>query len=209
MFHFSLCLGFIPKSAFRKLHSRRGVRFRMDKNQEKIFVKDPNKTYGLMEIVEGTSPMVEKAPEDTADTFPHYIILLTICSLAVTFALLLISLFFDAPLEDLANPLVTPNPGKAPWYFTGIQELIHYTNKPVIPAIILPLLIFIWLFLIPYIDRMPKNRLASLLNRIFIGGERRRILIILFTIFIFGVLIFTIIGSLFRGENWSFVLPWK
>jgi len=174
-----------------------------------MFAKDPNKTYGLMEIVEGTSPMVEKAPEDTVDTFPHYIILLTICSLAVTFALLLISLFFDAPLEDLANPLVTPNPGKAPWYFTGIQELIHYTNKPVIPAIILPLLIFIWLFLIPYIDRKPKNRLTSLLNRTFIGGEGRRILVTLFTLFILGALIFTMIGSLFRGENWSFVLPWK
>jgi menaquinol-cytochrome c reductase cytochrome b/c subunit len=179
----------------------------MDKEQEKIFVKDPNKTYGLMEIVEGTSPMVEKGPEDTLDTFPHYIILLTICSLAVTVALLLISLFFDAPLEDLANPLVTPNPGKAPWYFTGIQELIHYTNKPVIPAIILPILIFIWLFLVPYIDRKPKTRFTSLFNQIFIGGDKRRILITLFTIFIFGALIFTVIGSLFRGENWSFVLP--
>jgi len=181
----------------------------MDKNQDKVFVKDPNKTYGLMEIVEGTSPMVEKAPEDTVDTFPHYIILLTICSLAVTFALLLISLFFDAPLEDLANPLITPNPGKAPWYFTGIQELIHYTNKPVIPAIIIPLLIIVWLILIPYIDGKPLTPFASLFNRIFIGGEKRRILIYLFTLFIFGALIFTIIGSLFRGENWSFVLPWK
>jgi len=181
----------------------------MDKDQEKLFVKDPNKTYGLMEIVEGTSPMVEKAPEDTVETFPHYIILLTICSLAVAFALLLISLFFDAPLEDLANPLLTPNPGKAPWYFTGIQELIHYTNKPVIPAIILPLLIFVWLFLIPYIDKKPKSKWAFLLNQIFIGGEKRRILITLFTLFVFGALIFTIIGSLFRGPNWSFVLPWK
>ncbi len=179
------------------------------KNDDKVFIKDPNKTYGLMEIVEGTSRMVEKAPEDTVETFPHYIILLTICSLAVTFILLLISLFFDAPLEDLANPLVTPNPGKAPWYFTGIQELIHYTNKPVIPAIIVPLLIFLWLFLIPYIDRKPTTRFASLFNQIFIGGEKRRILIALFTIFIFGALIFTIIGSLFRGENWSLVLPWK
>ena len=181
----------------------------MDNNKEKIFVKDPDKTYGLMEIVDGTSPMAEKAPEDTVETFPHYTILLTICSLAVTFVLLLISLFFDAPLEDLANPLVTPNPGKAPWYFTGIQELIHYTNKPVIPAIIIPLLIFLWLFLIPYIDRKPRTRFASLFNRIFIGGEKRRILVALFTIFIFGALIFTIIGSLFRGENWSLVLPWK
>jgi len=179
------------------------------KNDDKVFIKDPNKTYGLMEIVEGTSPMVEKAPEDTVETFPHYIILLTICSLAVTFVLLLISLFFDAPLEDLANPLVTPNPGKAPWYFTGIQELIHYTNKPVIPAIIIPLLIFIWLFLIPYIDRKPKTRFTSLFNQIFVGGEKRRILITLFTLFIFGALIFTMIGSLLRGPNWSFVLPWK
>jgi hypothetical protein len=181
----------------------------MTRNDDKAFIKDPNKTYGLMEIVEGTSPMVEKAPEDTVETFPHYIILLTICTLAVTFALFVISLFFDAPLEDLANPLVTPNPGKAPWYFTGIQELIHYTNKPVIPAIIIPLLIIIWLIVIPYLDRKPKTRFTSLLNQIFIGGEKRRILIFLFTLFVFGALIFTVIGSLLRGENWGFVLPWK
>jgi hypothetical protein len=181
----------------------------MEEDKKPLFVKDPNKTYGIMEIVDGTSPMVEKAPEDTVESFPHYFLLLTICSLAVTFVLLLISLFLDAPLEDLANPLVTPNPGKAPWYFTGIQELIHYTTKPVVPAIILPLLIIIWLLLIPYIDRKPKTKLGSLLNRIFIGGERRKVLVILFICFIFGALVFTVIGSLFRGENWGFVLPWK
>ena len=177
--------------------------------KDKVFIKDPNKTYGIMEIVNGTSPMVEKAPEDTVESFPHYLILLTICSLAVTFILLLISLFLDAPLEDLANPLVTPNPGKAPWYFTGIQELIHYTTKPVVPAIIIPVLIIIWLLLIPYVDRKPKTKLGSLLNRILIGGERRTVLVILFICFVFGALVFTVIGSVFRGENWGFVLPWK
>ncbi len=181
----------------------------MGSNKDKIFVKDPNKTYGLMEIVDGTSPMVEKAPEDTVETFPHYIILLTISSLAVTLALLVISLFFNAPLEELANPLVTPNPGKAPWYFTGIQELIHYTNKPVIPAIIIPLLIVAWLVLIPYVDRTPKTLLTSFLNRIFIGGEKRRVLILLFSSFILGAIIFTLIGSLLRGENWGLLFPWK
>src|SRR5512139_4177376 len=132
----------------------------MEKNSQPIFVKDTNKTYGVMEIVDGTSPMVEKATEDTVESFPHYLILLTICSLAVTFILFIISLFFDAPLEDLANPLVTPNPRKAPWYFTGIQELIHYTTKPVIPAIIIPLLIVVWLLLIPYVDRKAKTKLG-------------------------------------------------
>jgi hypothetical protein len=129
--------------------------------------------------------------------------------LAITFVLFIISLFFDAPLEDLANPLITPNPGKAPWYFTGIQELIHYTTKPVIPAIIVPMLIIIWLLLVPYIDRTPKTRWGFLFNRIFIGGEKRKILVLLFTLFIFGALISTLIGSVFRGENWSFILPWK
>ncbi|OGP92123.1 MAG: hypothetical protein A2156_12080 [Deltaproteobacteria bacterium RBG_16_48_10] len=181
----------------------------MENDRRDAFVKDPNKTYGLMEIVDGTSPMVEKAPEDTVDTFPHYLILLTICSLAVTLALLLISLFFDAPLEDLANPLLTPNPGKAPWYFIGIQELIHYTTKPVIPAIIIPLLIILWLLLIPYMDRKPKTKWGPFLNSLFIGGEKRKVLTVLFTLFIFGALILTVIGSLFRGENWALVLPWK
>ncbi len=162
-----------------------------------------------MEIVDGTSPLVDKAPEDTVETFPHYVILLAISTLACSLALLIISLFFDAPLDELANPLVTPNPGKAPWYFTGIQELIHYTTKPVIPAIIIPLLIITWLILVPYFDRKPKTRFGALFNRIFIGGEKRRILVILFTLFIFGSLISTVIGSLFRGENWGFVLPWK
>jgi len=181
----------------------------MEDDKTKVFIKDPDKTYGLMEMVDGTSPLVEKAPEDTVESFPHYLILLTICSLTVILVLLIISLFFDAPLEDLANPLVTLNPGKAPWYFTGIQELIHYTTKPVIPAIIVPMLIILWLFLIPYIDRKPKTRFTSFFNRILIGGENRRVLIILFTVFIFGALIFTMIGSLFRGENWSFILPWN
>lgn len=181
----------------------------MEKSNQKIFLKDPNKTYGLMEIVDGTSPVAAKTTEDTVETFPHYIIILTICSLAVTFVLLIIALLFDAPLEDLANPFITPNPGKAPWYFTGIQELIHYTTRPVIPAIIIPLLIIIWLLLIPYIDIKPKTRWGSFLNKILIGGEKRKVLVILFTIFIFGALISTVIGSLFRGENWGFVMPWK
>src|SRR4030042_4643602 len=158
------------------------------KDSNKVFIKDPNKTYGMMEIVDGTSPMVEKPPEDSVETFPNYIILLTLSSLAVIFVLFIFSLFFDAPLEDLANPFVTPNPGKAPWYFTGIQELIHYTNKPVIPAIIIPLLIIVWLLLIPYMDRKPKTKRGSFLNRFFVGGEKRKVLILLFTLFVFGAL---------------------
>jgi hypothetical protein len=70
-------------------------------------------------------------------------------------------------------------------------------------------LIVAWLVLIPYVDRTPQTPLTSFLNRFLIGGEKRRILIFLFTSFILGAVIFTLIGSLFRGQNWGFVLPWK
>ena len=97
-----------------------------EQEKEKVFVKDPNKTYGLMEIVEGTSPMVEKAPEDTVETFPHYIILLTICSLAVTFALLLISLFLRCPFGRSGESPCHPQSGQGTLVFhrdSGVDPL--------------------------------------------------------------------------------------
>ncbi len=160
---------------------------------ERVFERAPDKTYGLMELVEGTSPMVEKKPEDLVDTWPHYIVPMTLCILAVTLVLFIFSWLFNAPLEEMANPLVTPNPGKAPWYFTGIQELIHYRwAPPAVMGVIIPVIIVIWLALIPYIDTRKK----------------RTVLIILFILFVFGAILLTVIGSLFRGENWGFVVPW-
>jgi quinol-cytochrome oxidoreductase complex cytochrome b subunit len=161
--------------------------------EERVFEKDPDKTYGLMELVEGTSPLVEKKPEDLVDTWPHYILPMTLCILVVTFVLFIFSWLFNAPLEEMANPLITPNPGKAPWYFTGIQELIHYRwAPPAVMGVIIPVIIVIWLFLIPYIDTK----------------EKRTVLSILFLLFVFGAVLLIIIGSLFRGENWGFVVPW-
>jgi len=161
--------------------------------EEGAFEKAPDKTYGLMELVEGTSPLVEKKPEDLVDTWPHYIVPMTLCTLVVTFVLFIVSWLFNAPLEEMANPLVTPNPGKAPWYFTGIQELIHYPwAPPAVMGVIIPVVIVIWLFLIPYIDTRKK----------------RTILSILFALFVFWAVLLIVIGSLFRGENWGFVVPW-
>jgi menaquinol-cytochrome c reductase cytochrome b/c subunit len=164
-----------------------------EEKQERVFAKSPDKTYGLMELVEGTSSLVEKKPEDLVDTWPHYIVPMTLCILAVTFILLVFSWLFNAPLEEMANPLVTPNPGKAPWYFTGIQELIHFAwAPPAVMGVIIPTLVVIWLILLPYIDIR----------------EKRTVLVILFTVLVLGAILLTTIGSLFRGENWGFVVPW-
>jgi quinol-cytochrome oxidoreductase complex cytochrome b subunit len=60
------------------------------------------------------------------------------------------ALIWKAPLDELANPLHTPNPAKAPWYFTGLQELLHYF-PPFVAGIILPVLIVSGLFIIPFV----------------------------------------------------------
>ena len=66
-------------------------------------------------------------------------------------ALVLFSLFFNAPLEGIADPTHTPNPAKAPWYFLGLQELLHYF-PPVVAGVLVPTLLIISLVIIPYFN---------------------------------------------------------
>ena len=40
--------------------------------------------------------------------------------------LILMGVFVNAPLEELANGNVTPAVAKAPWYFVGLQEMLAY-----------------------------------------------------------------------------------
>ena len=65
--------------------------------------------------------------------------------------LVLISLFWNAPLEGLADPMRTPNPAKAPWYFLGLQELLHYF-PPVVAGVLIPTLVVLALIVIPYFN---------------------------------------------------------
>jgi hypothetical protein len=82
-------------------------------------------------------------------TYPHLILREAIVFEILTIALVMVGLFWDAPLEQLANPLLTPNPAKAPWYFLGLQELLHYF-PPLVAGIIIPTLVVVGLVVIPY-----------------------------------------------------------
>jgi Cytochrome b(C-terminal)/b6/petD len=81
--------------------------------------------------------------------YPHLLLREAIVLQVLTIVLVAIGLFWDAPLEQLANPLVTPNPAKAPWYFLGLQELLHYF-PPVVAGILIPTLVVVALVVIPY-----------------------------------------------------------
>ena len=65
--------------------------------------------------------------------------------------LVCMALLWNAPLEQFADPLHTANPAKAPWYFTGLQELLHYF-PPFVAGIILPTLIVLALIVIPFFN---------------------------------------------------------
>lgn len=128
----------------------------MRQETQELFPKDPRKTYGLMELVKGTSPLVGKGPEDTVMSWPHLLILEILAALGTTVLLLFWSLAIKAPLREMANPDVTENPAKAAWYFLSLQELLLHMH-PALAGLFVPVLLIIALMAIPYIDRSKKD----------------------------------------------------
>jgi hypothetical protein len=82
-------------------------------------------------------------------TYPEVLLRVAVAVEALLLGLVLLSLFWNAPLEGLANPILTPNPAKAPWYFLGLQELLHYF-PPVVGGVLIPTLVVLALIVIPY-----------------------------------------------------------
>ncbi|MDP2720177.1 MAG: menaquinol-cytochrome C reductase [Dehalococcoidia bacterium] len=126
------------------------------RGENQVFPKDPAKTYGLMELVKGTSPMVDKGPEDTVMAWPNLLILEIVVTLGTVVVLLIMSLLFNAPLREPANPGVTENPAKAAWYFLNLQELLLHMSAA-LAGLIIPVLVIVGLMAIPYVDRSKSD----------------------------------------------------
>ncbi len=89
--------------------------------------------------------------EETTTTYADLVRPEFTFALVMLAAILIFAMLVPAPLEPLANPDVSPNPAKAPWYFMGIQELLlHY--HPLIGTIVIPALALLGLFALPYLD---------------------------------------------------------
>lgn len=123
---------------------------------DEIFPQHSGKTYALAEWMDGESPQVGKGPEDTVFSFPVLLLLEILLLLGVTFAIFAFSLIKQAPLEAIANPLVTTDPAKAPWYFVGLQELLEHMH-PLVAGVIIPGLLVLFLVVLPYIDVSPRG----------------------------------------------------
>jgi hypothetical protein len=100
-------------------------------------------------ITRRTSAQVKAESEDQLQTFPEVLFRAAVAIQVLAIALVWIALVFNAPLEGLADPSHTPNPAKAPWYFLGLQEMLHYF-PPVVAGVLVPGLVVMALIVIPY-----------------------------------------------------------
>jgi quinol-cytochrome oxidoreductase complex cytochrome b subunit len=102
-------------------------------------------------ITRRTSAQVKVAVEESVQTFPEVLFRTAVAIEVMAIGLVTMALLFDAPLEGLADPSHTPNPAKAPWYFLGLQELLHYF-PPVVAGVLVPGLVIMALIVIPYFN---------------------------------------------------------
>jgi hypothetical protein len=115
----------------------------------------------------------------------------------VTAILVVWGIVLQAPLEEPASAVKTPNPSKAPWYFLGLQEMLVYYD-PWMAGVVLPSMILVGLMALPYIDFNKKG------NGYYTFNERK------FSVmtFMFGFLPLwiglIILGTFLRGPNWNF-----
>ncbi len=155
--------------------------------------------YRLLALVKQDAVVrVQKEPDDTVMTWPHLLSIEFLAAAFMSVFLLFMGLFVNAPLEQLANPNVTPEVAKAPWYFLGLQELLAYFH-PSVAGVLVPTFIFVGGILVPFIDRGKPN---------VIRPSERKMEVVLFSLLCGLGLIVTFIGIFFRGPGYAFAFPW-
>jgi quinol-cytochrome oxidoreductase complex cytochrome b subunit len=175
-----------------------------------------SKTYSLLGITSGATVHVETSLVDedqhTVRSSPHLTRRLLLVTLLTTVAASVLTVLFRAPLEEPANPAVTPNPAKAPWYFLWLQELVTDTtihlggftiNGALIGGIIIPGVLVVAALVWPYFDKSSVRAVG-----VWFAKERRRQNLV-FLLIVLAILILTVIGTFLRGPYWNFYWPWE
>jgi hypothetical protein len=132
--------------------------------------------------------------------WPYLLRIEFLAAIIVTAILIVWSITLNAPLEEPANPNLTMNPAKAPWYFLGLQEMLVYFH-PWMAGVVMPTLIIIGLMAIPYIDTNP-------LGSGYYTWKQRKFAIATFA---FGFIVLwcsmIVIGTFIRGPGWMWFWP--
>ncbi|MCC6588505.1 MAG: cytochrome b N-terminal domain-containing protein [Bryobacterales bacterium] len=158
-----------------------------------------DKVFGLQGFVRTNVAKMGNVPDRSVFAWPNLVLAELFVFVLTLAVILLVSLFFNAPLEEPVNVMHPPNPAKAPWYFLGLQELVSYSAFW--GGIGIPTIFVILLLVAPYLDRKPGG------SGVWFSRER----LLPNTIYISMVLlniVLVVIGTFFRGPNWEFVSPW-
>ncbi|MCB0990540.1 MAG: hypothetical protein R2770_11090 [Acidimicrobiales bacterium] len=139
----------------------------------------------------------EPGDEDMVMVWPHLLVRHGVVAIGTLLVVLVIAVLFDAPLGSHADPTLTPNPEKAPWYFAALQELLAQF-PPLIAGVLVPGAIALGLVALPFVDRGE-----------YVQPRHRKVAVATFTTFLVIWVILTLIGFAFRGPNWSWVWPWE
>jgi len=151
----------------------------------------------MLGVVDRESVTAEERPvDDTVFTWPHLVVRHVVVTLGVLATVLALGVAFAAPLRGLANPNLTPEPAKAPWYFAGLQELLSRFD-PLVAGILIPAGAVLAFVILPYIDRNPATE-----------ARNRKVAVVLFSILLIIAVVLTVVGTFFRGPGWEFVPPW-
>ncbi len=147
--------------------------------------------------IEEGRPLFEQEDNEKVLVWPDLVYTELICMVVLTVVLVAWGLILQAPLEEPASSVKTPNPSKAPWYFLGLQEMLVYYD-PWLAGVVFPTVILVGLMAIPYIDFNKKG------NGYYTFNERKFAV----STFLFGFLplwvAMIILGTFLRGPNWNF-----
>ena len=147
-------------------------------------------------------PPLEKLDDEKVLVWPDLVYTEMICMIALSALLIFWAIWLQAPLEEPASSVKTPNPSKAPWYFLGLQEMLVYYD-PWMAGVVLPSLIIVGLMAIPYIDFNKRG------NGYYTIKERHFAYITFQLGFLELWVTLIVLGTLLRGPNWNFFGPYE
>jgi quinol-cytochrome oxidoreductase complex cytochrome b subunit len=166
------------------------------------------RSYKLVEVVKGSEPKVDEPIDKMVFAWPKLVVRELVLFMLVLAAVSLVSVWFDAPLEGPANPAQPENPAKAPWYFIGLQELTSYNGF--IGGVAIPGAIVLLAMIVPYVELAFGVFMGKKIRGAGVWFSRYRWpqnLVCISVTLLMAYLI--IVGSLFRGPNWDFMMPWE
>jgi quinol-cytochrome oxidoreductase complex cytochrome b subunit len=103
---------------------------------------------GGLVVPRAVQDTIEKKPLQVP-VMPNLLVREVVMALVLSAFVLMFAMLFNVPLEKSANPGLSPNPTKAPWYFVGFQEILMHFH-PFFAVFIIPVLMITGLFWIPY-----------------------------------------------------------